>query len=200
MPPSLRHSARRLVPCILCVLCMLGMLCGCSDLTRHKVLTTIFDGVPSMPPADQYCAEYLQDYLVKERDEREGKGKVVVSAGASSIHQPYGEKRCDDCHDKTTESGFVVKTKTELCFVCHTNFIKGAYVHGPVAVGDCLACHDPHTSALPHLLKVAAADICAGCHREPRQAVSLHDMTVSHGLVCVNCHNPHFGDVPFFLK
>ena len=190
MPLFLRHIA-------LLALCL---LCGaCSDLTRHKVLTTIFDGVPSMPPADQYCEEYAKEYLILDRNAREAQGKPVAS-GSASTHPPYAEKHCDDCHDKTTESGFVVKTKNELCFVCHTTFIKGSYVHGPVAVGDCLACHDPHTSALPHLLKIAAADVCATCHKEPRQAASLHEKASSHGLICVNCHSPHFGDVHFFLK
>lgn len=175
-------------------------LCGCSPIARHQVLTTIFDGVPSMPPAEQICAEYAVEAIAKERDEREGKGKPAASAQQASTHRPYMEKRCDDCHDKTTESGFVVKSKSELCFVCHSDFIKGSFVHGPVAVGDCLACHDPHTSTLPSLLKVRAADVCAVCHKEARQAVSLHEMTVTHGLVCVNCHSPHFGNVRFFLK
>ena len=182
------------------MLCMLGTLCGCSELTRHKVITTIFDGVPSMPPADQYCADYANEVLARDRDERSGKGKPAVSAAAASTHPPYAQKLCDNCHDKTTESGFVVKTKNELCFVCHINFIKGKYAHGPVAVGDCLACHDPHTSSLPHLLKVAAADICVTCHREPRQAASLHLQASTHGLICVNCHSPHYGNVRFFLK
>lgn len=185
-----RHIAALLV----CV------LCSCSPITRHQVLTTIFDGVPSMPPAEQICQEYVQDVLARERDQREGKGKFAAAAPVASAHRPYTEKRCDDCHDKTTESGLVVKNKTELCFVCHADFIKGGFVHGPVAVGDCLACHDPHTSALPSLLKVSAADICAVCHREERQAVSLHTTVASHGLVCVNCHSPHFGNVRFFLK
>jgi predicted CXXCH cytochrome family protein len=179
---------------------MVLLLGACSEVTRHQVLTTIFDGVPSMPPAEQLCKDYAVEVLAKDRDERSGKSKPAVSSAVASTHKPYGEKRCDDCHDKTTESGFVVKNKTELCFVCHTDFIKGSFVHGPVAVGDCLACHDPHTSALPSLLKVAAADICAVCHREPRQAASLHDMTVTHGLICVNCHSPHYGNVRFFLK
>ena len=175
------------------------VLCSCNPVTRHQVLTTIFDGVPSMPPAEQICTEYATELLAKERGEKDGTSKAAQPT-QPSVHQPYAEKRCDDCHDKTSESSFVSKTKEELCFVCHTGFIKGNFVHGPVAVGDCLACHDPHTSTLPSLLKVAAADICAGCHKEARQAVSLHEKTVTHGLVCVNCHSPHFGDVPFFLK
>jgi predicted CXXCH cytochrome family protein len=178
----------------------LWVLCSCSPITRHQVLTTIFDGVPSMPPAEQICREYAVEMMAKERGEKEGAGKSAGAAAQASTHRPYIEKRCDDCHDKTTESGLVVKNKTELCFVCHGDFIKGAFVHGPVAVGDCLACHDPHTSGLPSLLKVAAADICATCHREERQAVSLHSTVASRGLVCVNCHSPHFGNVRFFLK
>lgn len=175
-------------------------LCSCSPVTRHQVLTTIFDGVPSMPPAEQICAEYATDMLAKEKAEREGKGKPAAEVQQASSHRPYAEKQCDDCHDKTTESGFVVKNKLDLCFHCHTDFIKGGYVHGPVAVGDCLACHDPHTSTLPVLLKVKAADICAVCHKEGRQAASMHASTVTAGMACVSCHSPHFGNAPFFLK
>jgi len=196
MPSFPKHSAVLSV----CALLLICALSSCSPITRHQVLTTIFDGVPSMPPAEQICTEYAAEVLAKDRDEREGKGKVVATAQQASAHKPYSEKRCDDCHDKTTESGFVAKSKTELCFVCHFDFIKGSYVHGPVAVGDCLACHDPHTSVLPSLLKVRSADICAVCHKEQRQALALHTSAATHALVCVNCHSPHYGNVPYFLK
>lgn len=190
MPYSLRHLA----------VLSICVLCSCSPVTTHQVLSTVFDGVPTMPPAEQICTEYAAELIAKERDGKAGKGEGAAAAQKASTHRPYQEKRCDDCHDKTTESGFVVKSKEELCFHCHSDFIKGSFVHGPVAVGDCLACHDPHTSTLPSLLKVAAANICAVCHREPRQAASLHDTTVSHNMVCVNCHSPHYGNVRFFLK
>lgn len=35
---------------ILLILLALLPACGCDPLTRHKALSTIFDGVPSLPP------------------------------------------------------------------------------------------------------------------------------------------------------
>ncbi|QEM66774.1 cytochrome C [Geobacter sp. FeAm09] len=176
------------------------MIWGCSPLTRYKLTSTLFDGVPSMPPAEQYCADYAAQVVAKTRAEAEGKSSAAGDAGKASSHNPYDEKKCDNCHDKTTESGLVVKSKNELCFVCHTGFVKGSFVHGPVAVGDCLVCHEPHNSPNPALLKVRPSEVCAACHHEKRQAASLHEKAASHGLICINCHDPHFGNVLFFLK
>lgn len=190
-PRSLRYTA----------LLVILLLCSCSEITRHKVLTTIFDGVPSLPSAEQYCADYAAEAIKREHEEA-GKAKQAKATTTTSIHPPYAQKLCDDCHDKTTESGFVLNlSKTQLCFHCHTTFIEGyRFVHGPVAIGDCLACHDPHSTSLPHLLKFPAADICGNCHKERRQAEAMHTQAISHGLVCINCHSPHFGNARFFLK
>lgn len=172
---------------------------GCTPVARHEVLTTIFDGVPSLPPADQFCKDYAADAVAKLREEAEGK-KRTEGAGQGSVHRPYEDKECSRCHDQTTASGFVVASKSELCYHCHKNFIKGSWVHGPVAVKDCLFCHDPHSSANPYLLKESAATICNQCHREGRQAASMHKKVAVSGIICTNCHNPHYGNVHFFLK
>ena len=191
MAGFLRYSAVALLVCL---------LCGCNPVTRHEVLSTIFDGVPSLPPPEEFCQDYANQAVARLRAEMEGKGKASETAAQGSAHKPYVEKHCDRCHDKTSDSGFVSKTKNELCFVCHTGFLKGAYVHGPAAVGECLACHDPHSSTNRSLLKVSEADICATCHREARQAASLHRQVVTRGMICINCHDPHSGNVRFFLK
>jgi predicted CXXCH cytochrome family protein len=191
----------RLILGVILAACLVGLflLGGCSPITRHKVLSTVFDGVPSLPPPQEFCEDYAAKAVASLRNEMEGKNKPVGETTNSS-HPPYDEKKCDSCHNKTTNSGFVVGSKNELCFVCHIGFGKGAYVHGPVAVGDCLACHDPHTAQQPRLLKTRPADICTKCHKEKRQAESLHTLSSTHGLICVNCHNPHAGNVHFFLK
>jgi predicted CXXCH cytochrome family protein len=188
--------------CVLKYFAILAIVvfCGCSEATSHKVLSTIFDGVPSLPPPQQYCEEYAAQSVAKLRAELEGKAKDTNEVTLKSSHPPYDEKKCDSCHDKTADSGFVSKTKNELCFVCHTNFLKNPFVHGPAAVGDCLACHDPHTATNPFLLKTSEATICAKCHQEGRQASSLHGTSASRGMVCINCHNPHDGNTRFFLK
>jgi predicted CXXCH cytochrome family protein len=194
MKLSIRHIA--VVPA-----CLLMLLCGCDPVSRYKVLTTVFDGVPSLPPPEQVCAEYADKKVTEYRDELSGKkaAESVKSAGDKSRHPPYEEKKCDSCHDKTTPSGFVTPVK-ELCYVCHTGFFKGPFVHGPAASGDCLFCHEPHTSSYPSLLKKDISETCASCHREKRIAAAMHDKVADRKIKCTECHNPHYGNAPYFLQ
>ncbi|WP_246163143.1 cytochrome c3 family protein [Oryzomonas sagensis] len=186
---------------VVLALCLIAIVAGCSPIDRYKAVSTIFDGVPSMPPPEQFCGEYASSVVAKLRaDIASGGANRGDAAGKASSHKPYNEKQCDRCHDKTTESGFVVKSKNELCFVCHTGFVKGSFVHGPIAVGDCLACHEPHSSSNPSLLKSPAGQVCNACHREKRQASGLHENSASHDLICINCHDPHYGNVQYFLR
>jgi predicted CXXCH cytochrome family protein len=179
---------------------IVSIVCACSPVTRYEVLTTIFDGVPSLPPPEKYCADYAAQTASNLRAEMSGRKNSDGKQDKSSTHPPYAEKKCDGCHDKSTDSGFVVNSRNDLCFVCHTGFFKGSYVHGPAAVGDCLACHDPHSSSHPALLKVSQTEICTTCHHEKRVASSLHEMAASHELICTDCHDPHSGNVHYFLK
>jgi predicted CXXCH cytochrome family protein len=183
------------------LICITAWLAGCDPLTRHKVATTIFDGVPSMPPADQYCQDYHERKLVEEKEAatrkaQEGSGKLET---AGSSHLPYKEKRCDKCHDKSKESG-LIKPKLELCFHCHPKIVDNYFMHGPAAVGSCLECHEPHSSAQVALLKAEKGKLCQVCHKEARQASDMHNKVVAAGMFCMDCHDPHAGDVKYFLR
>jgi predicted CXXCH cytochrome family protein len=180
----------------------LSLLTGCDPIARHKVLTTVFDGVPSLPPAEQICAEYADQKVTQLREELTGKkGGLAKNAEIreDSQHPPYAEKKCDSCHDKTKEGGTILPKK-ELCLMCHKDFFKGPFLHGPAAVGDCLACHLPHNSNHGPLLKVSKGEICGTCHRETRVASAMHDKVKAQHMVCVDCHNPHYGSSAYFLK
>jgi len=172
------------------------LLTGCDTVSRHKVMSTLFDGYPSLPPADQYCAEYAELRLQEVAQEAAGE---TAKASKSSRHAPYDEKACRDCHDQEKPDGLRVPAR-ELCFTCHQGFVKGRQVHGPVAVGDCLACHVPHTSANPSLLSAPVDKLCATCHQEARLAGALHVKVADRGLDCIECHDPHFSEVHYFLK
>ena len=180
------------------IICTLGLLNGCDPLTVHKVTSTIFDGVPSMPPAEEYCKDYHQQALVEER-EAATKQNVTNKSVVGSFHPPYKEKKCNNCHDKSTDSG-LIKPRNEVCFVCHPDIAKKRYVHGPVSVGACLECHDPHTSAESSLLKVEKGKLCAVCHKEKRIAEGLHNKVFAAGMLCTDCHDPHSGDAKYFLR
>lgn len=151
-----------------------------------------------MPPAEQYCREYHEKKVAEERVATTKK-KETSKAQSETVHPPYGEKECDSCHDKTKPDG-LVRPRNELCFVCHPDIIKGAFVHGPASVGDCLECHVPHSSQAPSLLKKEKSQVCGGCHREKRVAEGLHTNVMSRGMFCMDCHNPHAGSVQYFLK
>lgn len=176
--------------------CFLCLLCGCDPVTRHKVASTIFDGVPSLPPAADFC----QDYQLKKVEEKTASRKLAANdAGTGSSHLPYREKRCNACHDKTQESG-LIKPKNQLCFVCHPNILKGGVTHGPAAVGGCLECHEPHSSTNPALMKTEKAKLCVGCHKEKRLAQAMHEKVSSNGMYCMDCHDPHAGTAAYFLR
>jgi predicted CXXCH cytochrome family protein len=183
---------------LLALACLLP-LCACDPLTVHKVTTTIFDGVPSMPPPDQYCKEY-HEKTVQEELEAARRLRLAKVGNQQSQHPPFTEKRCNSCHDKNAESGFVVPQLSELCAHCHKNFLVGDFLHGPAAVGSCLKCHLPHTSENPSLLIKSKAEICSVCHVESRLAVDMHAKVTKQGLACSDCHDPHGGNNHYFLK
>jgi len=175
------------------------MLCSCDPLTRYKTLSVVFDGVPSLPPPEQLCSEYAEKRVVAVRGELAGNKAKETTSGETSNHAPYNEKLCNNCHDKSKQDG-LVRPKNEVCFVCHSDFVKGPRVHGPVAVGGCLACHEPHEAPFPSLLKTGKSQICSKCHREKRLASDMHDKVNAKGLLCIDCHDPHYGKTEFFLK
>lgn len=177
----------------------LVLLCGCDPVTRYKITSTIFDGVPSMPPAEEYCRDYHLKALSEEAEAEKSKQLAQKKASASS-HPPYAEKRCNDCHDKAADSGFITATRDELCSACHKGFLKGAYFHGPAAASACLKCHIPHDSPNPNLLTRPKGEICGVCHVEPRIAKGLHDGARSRGVFCTECHDPHAANNKYFLK
>jgi len=178
------------------VFAYLVLLAGCDPITRHKVLSTVFDGVPSLPEPDELCADYVAKGAGPGSEGGEA-GRVV----AGSTHKPYGEKRCNDCHAQNkSENDGLIRPKQELCFVCHDGIIDGPFVHGPVAVGDCLACHLPHSSTFPSLLRKSPEELCQSCHREDRLAATMHQRVGDRDMVCGECHGPHAGQVRYFLR
>lgn len=113
------------------------------------------------------------------------------------IHGPVGAAICSICHAPVEgeEHKFVLtaENEEELCFNCHDakrDMMLEAYLHTPVADGDCVGCHDPHQSNYRYTLKGDAADLCFTCHDEDD-----FDNEHVHGPIaagdCNVCHNPH---------
>jgi len=193
----------KFLPALLFAFLSCFLLASCSDpTTRHKVLSTIFDGVPSLPPAGEMCNEYYHERVAAET---EGREMADVNADTDqdrrSSHKPYKEKKCKDCHSKNKNiNAGLIAPKRELCGVCHQDFVQGDNIHGPVAVGDCLACHLPHNSPYPSLLKEDPDKVCDLCHQESRLAAAMHERFVVKTISCGECHDPHAGDARYFLK
>ncbi len=196
------HSKWTVLPALLFAILACFLLASCDDpVTRHKVLSTIFDGVPTLPPAGEMCDEYYHERVAAEAAGVEMTDTDEARQSRSSSHKPYKEKKCKDCHSKNKNiNAGLIAPKRELCRVCHQDFIKGDNVHGPVAVGDCLACHLPHNSQYSSLLKEDPDKICATCHQESRLAAAMHDRFLMKTISCGECHDPHAGNARYFLK
>ena len=191
IPAWIRISASMSAAMALLLLCW-----GCSTPASRDIASLLFDGVPALPVPEKFCASWLSE---KELQEKLAREKEKGPAPSGSSHPPYAEKNCNSCHDTGKEGGLAAP-REKLCFLCHKNIIKGEQVHAPAVAGNCLACHLPHDSVFPSLLKTEKAKLCDSCHVEKRLTTGLHASVAKAGLVCTDCHDPHAGDAKYFLK
>ncbi len=195
---------------------------GCSQTTRHDVLTFFFTGVPE--PGEAAASETGADTttaVVKQRKKRK-----LVSQSPFFVHGPYGAGQCERCHSTTASKAFrtgiaqdaaavsravyigprLAFPRGELCVTCHVEKspeaakANGLRQHGPATTGWCTSCHSPHKSKRQYmLLKANNVELCTQCH-------SFNDLqlTMEHkqdpAADCIACHNPHVSKSPFLLK
>ena len=172
------------------VLVIIAFLWGCS----HKTLTVFFDGVPedndSLKMAAKQHGKPSDTLLAKQL-------AANAAASAHSIHPPFAIKKCGLCHD-ASRKGKLIQAQPGLCYQCHDTY-ENKFEHGPVASGNCTACHSPHTSDNPKLLLRKSRDLCLYCHdAEHIDIVPAHEK--AGGSACTSCHNPHGGNKKFFLN
>jgi len=93
-----------------------------------------------------------------ECHEDKTKGKHVHSAIAMG---------CTTCHEvkveKDTTTIELTSPRQELCVTCHDKS-KQATLHGPYAKGNCVLCHDPHTTEFEKQLRAEGNSLCLECH------------------------------------
>lgn len=178
---------------------LLFFFCGifvinCNEVERHQALTFFFDGVP---PLGQ---ERLQK---KPIDSALLQIEQVPPEPLWYVHEP--RKDCTNCHDFSRQRIISVETYLhtpvpKLCYNCHTDYtVSAPYVHGPVAVGQCLQCHAHHKSKIRHLLNEPEPELCYKCH--DLYAVELIPGHLTKQMsMCTNCHNPHSGSTKALLK
>ena len=66
--------------------------------------------------------------------------------------------------------------KTCVTEECHADYAKKAYVHGPVGLGDCKACHEP-LKPEEHTYQFVRkdGDLCEYCHLEQTTKKNVHE-------------------------
>lgn len=110
-----------------------------------------------------------------------------------------GTVSCSDCHNP--HGGFEAKqTKLAVgldaaCVKCHSNK-QGPFVfeHAPLKIEGCAACHAPHGSANPKLLKRSSVrQLCLECHSSitdqfAPDTPSFHNQAVVRYQNCTICH------------
>ena len=175
---------------------ILTTLLSCDEAKRHKTLTFFFDGVPPLEGED------VNDVNSPDKGERQ------LPKGAEPawiVHEP--RKVCANCHDMTTKNpGWATpeftKEPLQLCYDCHpgSNYSGSVdYVHGPVAVGDCMRCHNPHKSMQKYLMKLPVPDVCHQCH-EKADIESIADHSAELLSDCLECHVGHSSSARGLLK
>ena len=169
-------------------------LMSCDEAERYKTLTFFFDGVP--PPGSTGPQGEPLDSNLLEPDQ-------TGQTPAWYVHEP--RKDCTTCHGKRKQRGFSSETyliaqEPELCYNCHDDYtVSALFVHGPVAVGQCLFCHNPHKSKIEHLLREPEPGLCYQCHD-----INTIELIAAHlpnqQSSCTNCHNPHASSLKALLK
>jgi predicted CXXCH cytochrome family protein len=103
---------------------------------------------------------------------------------------------CNGCHDPVSHA--LLLPERELCFKCHAFKMNKKYIHGPFASGECLACHNPHSSPNRFLLVTGPKDFCLSCHdmKEIAKNAAHKDIKVP----CISCHDGHMSDKRYLLK
>jgi len=124
-----------------------------------------------------------------------------------------GLVQCTDCHNQ--HGGFLTRqlrataAQDQVCFKCHTDKAGPfTFEHEPVKTEGCVACHTPHGSTNPRLLKRSQINIlCLECHTLTQDNPGLPGLPSFHNQsqkyqACTMCHvaihGSNFDD--FFFK
>lgn len=111
-------------------------------------------------------------------------------------HHPVetGAVKCSDCHDmhRPTPPLAAAKRWTDACAACHRQeATPRMFPHEAGRADGCIACHEPHGSTSPRLLRFSrVVDLCLSCHIPP----ATHDLAPGAGYAsCLACHTEIHG-------
>lgn len=120
-------------------------------------------------------------------------------------HGMLTRKDCFVCHDERARSYAIAIADVELCSKCHDRRPAAKFIHGPVAIGSCTVCHDPHGQTNAAFLVASGEALCFRCHTEADALKHLLIRAPGSGNFlrdkgCVFCHDPHQADRRFLLR
>lgn len=158
---------------------------GCNETKHYRTLSFFFDGVP--------VPEHLRGEVeLHEDDPRREMAPQPAEVISYIYHAPYANRSCFGCH-RRDQAFETAATDAALCQNCHDGYFKveaDDWVHGPIAVGECSYCHEPHRSVHEHLLTDQPRDLCFQCHDQ--QQVETEPFHAEHtDRDCGDCHDPH---------
>lgn len=207
-PRTRRPLAHRrvAVPGSSAILCLAAFAVACTQTARHDLLTTFFDGVPPLngSGAGPAIAPEAGGGATAGPIDPALIGAELEPPGLPSqyLHEPYRARQCTACHDLSNVKSVKVG-RQNVCITCHGAVTADLeFVHGPVAAGDCLRCHAPHKSELPHLLLAPPGETCVQCHDWADLKSGEHHAGIGTegSAACVQCHRPHGGRDRFFSR
>lgn len=87
---------------------------------------------------------------------------------------------CQNCHEAASEKNStsiaLVATGGNLCAKCH-EASKDPVQHEPFKAGQCLVCHDPHTSDFKAQTRAPVNTLCFSCHGQNPSYVKVSSET-----------------------
>lgn len=182
------------------ILVGLGVLLGflaltsCDETERHRTMTFFFDGVPPLPGQTSADGPF---------DANGASVEGGAGTGGWYVHEPL--KDCTQCHASRRRASFsrqvqLVAEAPQLCFRCHSEYANlSGWVHGPVAAGECLFCHEPHKTRNPFLLTNPVPELCHRCH-DPEALALIENHTDRSYANCIECHEGHVGATRWLLR
>ena len=138
------------------------------NLTLFSLLLAIMAVLSRQVPAEEPIAHpFIEQKDIKSEtcltchpEKKQGKFvHTAVGMGCENCHQATSEK------NKTTIT--LVATGGDLCAMCH-EAAKDPVLHGPYKNGQCLTCHDPHSSEFKAETRAAVNSLCLTCHTVQR--------------------------------